>query len=363
MTRIKPIELDEKLGNELRLQRRKVDFDTFDIVLQQLLQMLVDGDIDIAPAYQRQYRWDDVRASQLIESLFLGIPIPSLFMATNENGSWELVDGLQRLTAVAKFCGDTYCRSAAKQPNPLRLTGLKKLQSFNDLTFYDLPITIQKQFQKRAFKVVTLSDKSDKIVRFDLFERLNRGGIRLSPQEIRHCVIRGEFADFLEDAAKNTDFRKVVRLRTDQEKDATREECVLRFFAFLYDRKSFEHLVDEFLTSFMEKSDVEFSYDVAESEFKETFMQLSKAFPAGLRRAKRKTGVTSLVLFEAVAVGAALAIRKSGTLDVSGLAGWLGHPNLQKWTTGATNNRPAVDGRIKFCRDRFLGIPAPPADV
>ncbi len=348
--------IDSGFSDELRLQRRKVDFDTFDIVLQQLLTMIEEKDIDIAPDYQRQYRWGDVRASQLVESLFLGIPIPSLFMATNDDGSWELVDGLQRLTAVAKFCASPKCRSIVNQPKPLRLEGLKKLVKFNGYLFSELPETIQRQFRKRALKVVTLNDKSDEVVRFDLFERLNRGGIALSPQEIRHCVFRGDFAEFLHEKSQNKDFRTVLRLKSDQETDATPEECVLRFFAYLHDRKHFVHLVDEFLTDFMKRSNQEFDYPTAEAEFNITFSKLAAAFPNGLRRARKKTGVTSLVLFEAVAVGAALAIRKSDTIDASSIDEWLDHADLHKWTTGATNNRPAVDGRIRFCRDRFLGL-------
>lgn len=81
------------LGEQLQEQRRSVDFDTYDISVQQLLSMLKSKAIDIAPVYQRQFRWDTKRSSQLIESLFLGIPIPSLFMATNKDGTWELVDG------------------------------------------------------------------------------------------------------------------------------------------------------------------------------------------------------------------------------------------------------------------------------
>ncbi|MDP1795967.1 MAG: DUF262 domain-containing protein, partial [Planctomycetaceae bacterium] len=187
--------------------------------------MLEEGDIQIAPAYQRPYRWQDVRASQLIESLFLGIPVPSIFMATNDNAKWEVVDGLQRLTAVVKFCGTEKARNIVKQPQALRLSGLEKLQSFNGLTFTDLPEVVQRQFRHRAFKIVNLNEKSDKLVRFDLFERLNRGGILLSAQEIRDCVIRGIFADLLDSLSKDdSNFRHVVRLKADQERDATRAE-------------------------------------------------------------------------------------------------------------------------------------------
>ena len=355
MAKVNRSDREQQLNDQLRLQRRKVDFDTYDVPIRELLTQLIGDEIDVAPAYQRQYRWDDVRASQLIESLLLGIPIPSLFMATNDDSSWEIVDGLQRLTAVTKFCSDTDGLEKVKQNENLKLDGLKKLTEFNGLYFSDLPSDMQKAFLKRAFKVVTLSDKSDKIVRFDLFERLNRGGIELSKQEIRHCVFRGEFADFLEEMGKNEDFNKVLILKENQKKDATKEECVLRFFAYLNDRSSFVHLVDEFLTGYMETANKSFDFKTNSALFRKTFSQLSKVFPDGLRRQGKKTGVTSLVLFEAVAVGAALAINETDNLVVG--KEWLGHPTLQKWTTGATNNVPALNGRIEFCRDRFLGIP------
>src|ERR1700737_1443454 len=81
-----PAELTEQMG----AHRRTVDFDTFDIQLQQLLAMLEQAQISIAPAYQRQFWWGDARCSQLIESLILGIPIPNLFMATNSDNTWEV---------------------------------------------------------------------------------------------------------------------------------------------------------------------------------------------------------------------------------------------------------------------------------
>jgi Protein of unknown function DUF262 len=89
------------LAEQLQQHRRTVDFDTFDIIIQQLLSMVQTKAIDIAPVYQRQFRWGPARSSQLIESFFLGIPVPSLFMATNKDGTWELVDGVQRLRQAA----------------------------------------------------------------------------------------------------------------------------------------------------------------------------------------------------------------------------------------------------------------------
>lgn len=342
------------LEEQMQDQRRKVDFDTFDIVIQQILSMLSSKAIDIAPVYQRQFRWDNVRCSQLIESLFLGIPIPSLFMAANRDGTWELVDGVQRLSAVVKFAGTDELRSLLGIAGPLELVGLEKLSNFNGLFFSQLPKSVQLQFELRPVKVVTLSDKSDTIVRFDLFERLNKGGIALTDQEIRDCVYKGRFSDILSNLAKDANFNAVVHLTAKQETDGTREECVLRFFAYLNKYKTFVHSVKDFLNDYMKEASASFDYGEGERIFKTTFKQLAAALPNGIRRPHRR-GTTSLILYEGVAVGAALAILKKNRITAAGVENWLGSDKLRKLTTGATNSLPAVKGRIEFCRDRFLG--------
>ena len=192
------------LNSELMEQKMKVDFNTYDLSVKELLSMVNDGLINIAPEYQRQFRWDVERQSSLVESLFLGIPVPSLFMATNVDGTWEVIDGVQRLSTMICFAGDDNVREKvnAKKAEPLKLKGLSKLANFNDKRFADLPVGVQNKFKLTSIKVITLSDKSDKDVRFDLFERLNKGGVNLTPQEIRSCVYRGGFNDFLKSYPK-----------------------------------------------------------------------------------------------------------------------------------------------------------------
>jgi hypothetical protein len=205
------------LEEQLRTQRRTVDFDTFDIHTKQLLGMLAEDQILVSPKYQRKFRWQPDRCSQFIESLMLGIPVPSLFMATNPDNAWEIVDGVQRLSTIAYFAGDKSIHKKLKLDEiglkgPLVLTSLKKLTKFEGLTFDQLPKALQLHFHTRPLKVTTLNDKSDVRVRFDLFERLNTGGVSLSPQEIRDCIFQGKFADQLEIWSKNPYFAKVVRL-------------------------------------------------------------------------------------------------------------------------------------------------------
>ena len=180
------------LQKQLMEQKMKVDFNTYDLSIKELISMVNDKLINIAPEYQRQFRWDKERQSSLIESIFLGIPIPSLFMATNADGTWELIDGVQRVSTILCFAGTDEEREKIGTPNlsELTLEQLKKLTEFNGKSFTKLPIDIQTKFRLSNIKVTTLSDKSDKQVRFDLFERLNRGGVTLTDQEIRSCVYR-----------------------------------------------------------------------------------------------------------------------------------------------------------------------------
>ena len=343
-----------ELTSQLNENRRKVDFDTYDITVKELVGMVAERVIDIAPEYQRQFRWSEENQSTFIESVFLGIPIPSLFMAANADGRWELIDGVQRLSTLVRYVGDADVRAVVGRPDALVLKGLEKLTAFNGLKYEDLPKPVQLQFSLKPLKVTTISDKSDLSVRFDLFERLNTGGVRLAPQEIRSCVYRGPFNEMLKRLARDPNFRKVVKLRTSAEHNATREELVLRFFAFLYRYKQFNHSVIDFLNDFMGKGTEGFDYASSEDLFAAVFKALQEALPGGIVRGNRNQ--TPLNLFEAVAVGAALAWQQKGELVATGVKKWMNSATLESYTTGATNSRKMVGQRIEFCRDKFLGL-------
>lgn len=336
--------------SELSDLKRKVDFNTYDISVKELISMVAEGIINIAPDYQRQFRWKNDRQSQLIESIFLGIPVPSLFMATNLDGTWELIDGVQRLSSIIHFAGTEEARGKVQLDTHLKLSDLTKLQTFNNISFEQLPKSVQLDFQLKPLKITTLSDKSDMNVRFDLFERLNTGGIALTNQEIRSCVYRGKFNDFIKNLAAYENFHLRVRLTATQESDGTREEFVLRFFSFLYNYQNFNHSVVQFLNEYMNEATKKFDYIEGERIFKSTFDNLG-VLPAGITR-NRSTTPTNL--FEAVAVGAALALIQNGSF-VAHNFDWISSAELRNLTTGATNSRKKVVKRIEYCRDKFLG--------
>jgi hypothetical protein len=343
---------------ELADQRRKVDFDTYDVTVDELIRRVGATRIDIAPAYQRQFRWDPNRQSRLVESILLGIPVPPLFMATNQEeglqNRWEVVDGLQRLLTLVNFAADSEVRLAAAldDDDPLTLSGLEKLSTFEGARFDTLPEDIQSTLQDRPMKVVVLNDKSDLQVRYDLFERLNTGGIRLTAHEIRECVYRGPFMDLLSELAELEDFKTVVKLPASRWKDGTPQDFVLRFFAFREGYRAFVHSVDGFLREAVAKASSDPDVERRRRDFTATFKFLTACFPSGV---KTRKGATPVNLFEALAVGASLALDEVPDLSLPADLSWVTSDHLRKLTTGATNSRSRVTGRIEFCREHFLG--------
>ena len=339
------------LTNQLEKERRKVDFDTFDISVKELTSMAHQEIIDVAPEYQRQFRWPPKNQSQFIESVFLGIPIPSLFMAANRDGTWELIDGVQRLNSLIHFIGDEEQLKKFHFDESLKLFGLEVLTEFNGCKFNEIPHTLRLKFNLRPIKVTTLSDKSDLKVRFDLFERLNTGGIKLTDQEIRACVFRGRFNDFLDEIAKVESFQKVVNLPEAKETDGTRHELVLKFFAYFYNRNKFEHSVVGFLNDYMSEATIQFNYKKNRKLFEDTFNELSIELPNGIKRGTRK--ITPINLFEAISVGAADAINEGISIRGKNVANWIEDKDLTHLTSGATNSRKRLCDRILYCYDRF----------
>lgn len=344
-----------KIQEQLDINRRSVAFDSYDITLKQLYDMVLERMVDIAPEYQRHFVWDEARQSALIESLFLGIPIPSLFMATNRDASWEVIDGLQRLTTILNFIGNAEELKDLKiNHKKLKLSGLEKLDSMNGLQYEDLPKSMQFMLQTRPLRITVLNDRSDFNVRYDLFERLNTGGVTLHEQEIRNCVYIGEFNDFIKELAGNEDFRSVVKMTENSERSGSYEELVLRFFAYHEDSDSFVHSVKGFLNDYMDKKTNNFKDKKNLNElFETTFRALNNNLPDGIVRGARKN-ITPIVLYEAVTVGCAKAINSGEQYDLSQLVSLLNDVELKKYTTGATNSKKMLEKRVAIVKDKLL---------
>ena len=196
--------------------------------LSDLMSFIKDGDVELSPHFQRHFIWDRTRQSKLIESIFLGLPLPSIYLSQYDDGRLTVVDGLQRITSVQKFLNDD-----------LRLTNLEYMTQCNGYVYSELEaFQIVTPLQLRRFKQTQLQCyiidyRSPQGLKYDLFRRLNTGGKPLNNQEIRNCLSRPFVQDVL---ACMTD--KDFKIATDGSVRSIRmedQEVALRFIYF-YDQ-------------------------------------------------------------------------------------------------------------------------------
>ncbi|WP_405906820.1 DUF262 domain-containing protein [Streptomyces sp. NBC_00828] len=192
-----------------------------------LLSRLREGMIDLAPDFQRRAGiWTDVAQSRLIESLLLRIPISVFHMAQDDEDKWAVVDGVQRLTAIARFM-----EPRLTGLGPLTLRRLDYLWNFNGSTYQDLTGRLKIRLRETQLTVHVLQQGTPEAVRYNVFSRINTGGVPLEPQELRHALVRGPVRAFLADLAKDPAFGEATRWSVSDERMADRE-MVLRFLAF-----------------------------------------------------------------------------------------------------------------------------------
>jgi hypothetical protein len=184
--------------------------------------------VDLDPEFQRRRGiWTDVRQSRLIESILLKIPLPTFYAAEDEDESWAIVDGIQRMTAIARFIDPS-----TTGDEQLYLTGLEYLgNQFDGKTFKDLTFKMMRRLEETEIVVHVIRHGTPDVVKDNIFARINTGGIPLSPQELRHALIGGQARVLLRDWANGELFLKATAYAVSGDR-MTDRELVLRFIAF-----------------------------------------------------------------------------------------------------------------------------------
>jgi hypothetical protein len=176
-------ERKQQLEKEIETTRNSLSTDKLDMSFGEIMNMYERKEIIIDPAFQRLFRWSEYQKTRFIESILLGIPIPPIFVAEDEKGRWELVDGLQRLSTVLSFFGilkiDT---SEKKELNNWKLGVGDIIDSFYFMACKDLPLKFQLNIKRAACRIEIIKWNSDYDMRFELFNRLNTGGTYPSDQ-------------------------------------------------------------------------------------------------------------------------------------------------------------------------------------
>lgn len=179
------------INDRISQYRQDIKSDRVDMSFGEIINMYKDEEIIISPEYQRAFRWDKQRQTDFIESILLGIPFPSIFVATNSDGTWELIDGLQRVSTVLSFFGEL--KDGSK--NHLVLKPGSIVPELEGLTIETLPLDLKLTIKRTPCRVEIIQKDSHFEMRYELFKRLNTGGEGLTRQEIRNCIFRG-FANY-----------------------------------------------------------------------------------------------------------------------------------------------------------------------
>ncbi|MED0686108.1 DUF262 domain-containing protein [Anoxybacillus ayderensis] len=300
---------------QIKDEQKTVDYDTREFTIEIMVQKYLDG-VDenkneiFVPDYQREFVWDQERQSKYIESLILGLPIPLMFIAENNDGRFEIVDGSQRIRTLAAFLN-----------NDLELTGLEKLSRLNGWKFSDLEESRKRKFKNLPIRTIVLSEDTTETVKKDMFERINRGSDLLTRMESRRGIYWGEFNDFIfKVCGEDRDFLSITPVHESLRKRQEHEELILRFFALSEHYPNYKPNMG--IARFLDRYFIEKNKNFKEQERKKKYNDFKRMvnfvknnFPNGFAKSDSLPQV-SRVYFEAISVGVHLALEEAHSIKV-----------------------------------------------
>ncbi|WP_426041699.1 DUF262 domain-containing protein [Brevundimonas sp. TWP2-3-4b1] len=306
------LDLIQQKARERTVKTQTVEYD-----LETLAKRIDRKSIKLDPDYQRRHRWSRETSSRLIESLILNIPIPVVFISqdvdvdaevTEDSSRYTVIDGQQRLTAIHDFLR-----------NKFPLEGLETLSELNGAYYKSLPSFLVRRLEERTVKCMRIDSTVDAQIKFDIFERLNTGSVKLEAQELRNATARGPFNELIKELAQAPYFRSLIQVDLHRPEDSPKvqkmedAELVLRFFALSHGRyRGLRKGFKEFLTASQEEfNDVPSAILLDWKNEFETYMKFlhekvgSTAFAKwrlGNNGEKRMSSFNAAV-FDAVAIG------------------------------------------------------------
>lgn len=243
----------------------EIDVDISTVNLGSLIDQLENDEIDLQPDFQRVTDvWDNVKKSRLIESILLGLPLPSFYFSEDPvSQKLSIIDGLQRICAIRDF--------VLEKENPLKLEGLQFLKNFEGFTFSQLARPEVKRIKSLKITMNTLRKGTPLDVKYIIFQRVNTAGVPLTPQEMRHALNQGPAAIFIKELADMESFKKATNYSVESKRMQDRD-FVNRFIAFFIGYQDYMGDLDMFLNDKMgelnkmtseQRDDIRVSFDKA----------------------------------------------------------------------------------------------------
>lgn len=220
----------------------KIDITMKPLTLDALLKRIENDEIEFDASFQRKAGlWNKRQKSQLIESIFLRIPLPAFYFDASDDGRWLIIDGLQRVTALRQFVVD----------KTLKLEEMEFFPELNGCNYDKLPRAFQRRIDETVINVYLVNPATPANVKFNIFKRINTGGLELEPQEIRNALFQGKATVFLQECAGLDSFLAATDGSVKSERMLDRE-FVLRYVSFCYlDLDEYTGNIDEFLNEGM----------------------------------------------------------------------------------------------------------------
>ncbi|WP_327088460.1 DUF262 domain-containing protein [Nonomuraea sp. NBC_01738] len=282
------------LQEEIEAGRQTVKADAYPMSIGEMASLYRNRELVIRPEFQRLFRWSIEQKSRLIESIFLGIPLPSIFVMQRHDGVWEVIDGLQRLSTILEFMGELLDEETGKLRTASTLRKTRYLPSLNNLRYEDedggcsLTTGQRIAFKRSKLDFKILLPESDEKAKYELFDRLNSGGESPSAQEVRNAQIimrdRSLF-EWIYGLSNGESFSECVAITSNKSDEQYDVELVCRFMALMNtsdDRLKSIDNVDSFLTErvleFAEEPD--FDREGQQGRFERLFTLLASSLGA-----------------------------------------------------------------------------------
>jgi hypothetical protein len=316
------------IGDEVSAARKRIFRDGYDISFGELVSLYEKNELVIQPEYQRLFRWDQTQKTRFIESLLLNIPIPPVFVFSDQKGRWELVDGLQRVSTVLEFMGKL-CDADGNAVAPFSCDGTGLIPSLKAVRWplpdeeelpedrlnpEVLPLPFRLGLRRARIRVEILGQETDAQVKYELFQRLNSGGASLSEQELRNCIvvsISKPVFDKLKAMASNEDFLKLTSgVGEERTKRQYLVELVTRFVVL----RNYPYEAGLDVHEYLDKGIMNiagnegFNWEQEEKIFAQTMEAL---FDGAGADAFSKNNRFSLAMFEFISLGLSKAIQSS----------------------------------------------------
>ncbi len=311
------------LDQEIAERRSEINSDGYPMSIGELINLYRDNELDIHPEFQRYYRWSDEQKSRLVESILLGIPIPSIFVSQREDGVWDVIDGLQRLSTIFQLVGELKDEFGNTLP-PLELKKTRYLPSLegkkwdNEPTETAIGSTNQLLIRRSKIDVKIILRESSESSKYELFQRLNTGGSQLSDQELRNVMLimaNPDAYSWVAELAKDDSFQACVSLSDRAQLEQYDVELVTRFLVFRrLEEESLKSIGDigEFLSDKILEMAIADNFeairDIEGEAFRFTFQKLCNALEDRSFRKYdlqkgRHLGGFSISAFEPMALG------------------------------------------------------------